>query len=454
MIKALVNYIKLCRIFFALSRSGVLLYLTKLNIKPSIVFMITVINRLFGTKNPDLATSLQNLDPFFIKFGQFLSSRPDIVGSTLANNLSKLQDKLPPFSFLVSKDIIEKEFESKLEDLFASFDETPVAAASVAQVHKATTKTGKIVAVKILRPNIEKELKKTIDLFHWMAQKITACNKTYERLNLGGIIRIFEQTLFTEMDLRMEASAASELRDNLCNSQETYIPEILWDLTSKNVFTMEWVNGIPIYEIDKIQAAGINMKKVASNLAVSFFNQAYRDGFFHADMHPGNIFVGMDGKIILVDFGITSRLDKKSRIFVVETLYALINRDYKKLARINFEQGYVPDNKSEALFAQACRAVGEQIVGHPVHKISIAKLLEQLFEISNRFNMPLQTHFILLQKSMLLVEGIGMTLDPDVNMWQLAEPWIKEWALDNISIEAKLLDRAKIIFEKLLSQLD
>ena len=400
----------------------------------------------------NLSHALIKLGPFFVKLGQTLSTRSDIVGEGVANKLSTLRDKLPPFPTKFAIKIIEQEFGSKLKDLYSEFNETPVAAASISQVYKATTLDGKIVAVKILRPNVEKRFARDIELFMWLAKIINFFHKRSARLKLVSVINTLADTVKWEMDFRIEAASASQLKENCCFDQSTYIPVVYWNLTSKRILTIEWIEGISINDNEALRVAGFDLKVIAANVAVTFFNQAYRDGFFHADMHQGNLFVNSKGQIAMVDFGIMGKLNKQTRIYIAEILHAFLKRDYIRVAEIHYEAGYIINRKLLDDFVLSCRAIGEQIVGLPANKISVAKLLGQLFKMTADFNMEVQPQLLLLQKTTMIVEGVGSGLDSEVNMWQLAEPWIEEWAIDNISIEAKIRDVAKYYLGKLLSK--
>ncbi|MFN7038283.1 MAG: 2-polyprenylphenol 6-hydroxylase [Alphaproteobacteria bacterium] len=409
--------------------------------------------KFFQTKKSNrgrnLAKAFEELGPIYIKLGQTLSTRPDIVGENIAFELSMLRDKLPPFATKAAIDIIEYELGGQLSNHYYDFDPQPIAAASIAQVHKATTHNGQKVAVKILRPNIEEIFSKDIKLFKSLAALINKKFKNFKRLKLEEVLFTFEQSIILELDLRFEAAAASELKENLKNDNDIYIPSVEWDKTSKRVLTIEWIEGIKIEDHEEIIKRKFNTEKIAANIAISFFNQAYRDGLFHADMHPGNLLINEKGQIVLIDFGIMGRLDKKTRIYVAEILDGFLKRDYLRVARIHFKAGYIPSNQSLELFAQACRSIGEPIVGLPVNRISIAKLLAQLFKITKDFSMETQPQLLLLQKTMMMVEGVGTMLNPNVNMWQLAEPWIYNWAKKNISFDAKFVDTISEIAENL-----
>jgi len=419
-----------------------------------------------------LVDCLSNLGPIYIKFGQTLSTRPDLVGSEIADYLRLLQDKLPPFDSGVARELITKEFlchprengdpkktimDSRLRgnDImpFSHFDDNPIAAASISQVHKAQLATGEYVAVKILRPGIHKKYNRDIKLLYFLAKIVSKFSKA-KRLKPVKVVDKFHETMKFELDLRLEAAAASELMDNMRNDHNIIVPKIYWDLTSENILTTQWLDGTSIYDTLLLKEMGLEPAKIAQDFAVMFFNQAYRDGFFHADLHAGNILVNKQGKIILLDFGIMGRLKEKDRLAVAESLFGFLNRDYKLVAKVHLKAGYIPVDTDLDLFAQSCRAVTEPIVGMPTQNISVGKLLAHLFKITEDFGMEVQTELLLLQKTLIMVEGIGRQLDENVNMWQLAEPWIKKWAVKNLSPEAKLLRLIKHHLEELYRKID
>ena len=396
--------------------------------------------KLLKHKN-NIAKALEELGPAFIKLGQFLSTRPDLIGEDLSLSFDYLRDNLPSFSFDQVKKIIQEELKNDLDKLFQDFDPNPIAAASIAQIHQAITKDGKKVAVKIRRPNIDKILAREIKFFYFIARKIEFFFPKYKRLKLTKVVETLENSFKLELDLRLEAAAADEL---LHNNKLAYvrIPKIDWLYTGEKVMTMEWIDAISIYNREKLQEFKIDLKKLTNNLAISFFSQAFIDGFFHADLHQGNIMVDKNANIVLLDFGIMGRLAYKERIYIAQILYGFLERDYKKIARIHIQAGYVSKRFMIEQFAQSCRAIGEPIMNLPADKISIAKLLGQLFKVTEDFQMETQPQLLLLQKTMIMVEGIGKILCPQENLWILSESWIKEWAKNNISIEARL---AKII---------
>ena len=390
-----------------------------------------------------LTSFLKSLGPIYIKFGQTLSTRPDLIGQDVANHLKSLQDKLPAFDTKIVKIKIEENFGAKISEIFSSFNDTPVAAASIAQVHKATLLNGKKVAVKILRPDITKIYNNDIIFLEFIANFMTRFVKISKRLKPREVIAVFRESMNCELNLRLEAAAASRFADNFINDTTIYIPKIYWDFTSEEIITLEWIDGISIYDRKTLIQNKLNPDDIAAKIAVAFFNQAYRDGFFHADLHPGNILVKKNGQIVLIDFGIIGILSEGDRLAIAEILYAFLKQDYKLVATVHHRIGYIPKNTNLELFAQHCRAIAEPIIGKQIKNISIANLLAQLFKVTEEFGMETQPQLLLLQKTMVVVEGIGQSLDPEINMWQLAEPWIKKWAIKNLSPEAKLLRIAK-----------
>ncbi len=401
----------------------------------------------FGVR---LTSFLKDLGPIYIKFGQTLSTRPDLIGQDVANHLKSLQDKLPAFDTEFVKVKIEENFGTQISQIFSNFDETPIAAASIAQVHKATLVSGEKVAVKILRPNITEKYNNDIIFLEFIAKFTTKFIKNSKRLKLHEVIAVFRESMNCELNLLMEAAAASRFADNFVGDDTIYIPKIYWDLTSADVITLEWIDGISIYDRKKLIKNGLNPEDIAAKIAVIFFNQAYRDGFFHADLHPGNILVKKNGQIALIDFGIIGILSEDDRLAIAELLYAFLKRDYKLVATVHHRIGYIPKNTNLELFAQSCRAIAEPIIGKQIKNISIGNLLAQLFKVTEEFGMETQPQLLLLQKTMVVVEGIGQSLDPEINMWQLAEPWIKKWAIKNLSPEAKLLRIAKKFINRII----
>ena len=376
-----------------------------------------------------LCDALEGMGTTFIKLGQFLATRPDIIGNELANDLEKLQDKLPPFSFDEAKIILKKEVGpeqfSKIIDI-----SKPIAAASIAQVHLAKIKIDnkeQEVAIKILRPNIEKIFNEELDALMLFAYIVENTLRKTKRLKLVEVVHLLREITNIEMDLRFEAAAANELFENTKNDKGFKVPKIYWQYTSKKVLTLDKVNGVSIRDHLSLKERHINLKNIAENLIQHFLRQAVRDGFFHADMHEGNLFVDNDGNIVPVDFGIMGRLDKYNKKYLAEILYGFIKRDYIKVAEVHFQAGLVPKTASKEEFAQALRSVGEPIFGQNIKDISGGNLLSQLFEITEKFNMATQTQLLLLQKTMVVVEGVARKLYPDTNIWNVSKPILENW---------------------------
>ena len=393
-----------------------------------------------------LARALCEMGPSFIKFGQSLATRPDLVGAEIAADLTELQDRLPPFPSAEAIASIEAELGRPLREIYTSFDETPVAAASIAQVHFATIAGDDgmthDVAVKVLRPKIELALARDLELFRWGAEWLVRTQPSLRRLKPVEAVETFARVIAMEMDLRMEAAAASELGENFIGDPTFQVPAINWPRTGRRVLTLERMNGIRIDDHERLLAAGRDIDRVLAHAAAAFFNQVFRDGFFHADLHPGNLFVGDDDCIQVVDFGIMGRLDMDTRRFIGEMLLGFLQGDYRRVADVHFRAGYVPADQSLEDFMQACRAIGEPLLGLPLNEISIGRLLGQLFQVTEQFHMETQPQLLLLQKTMVVAEGVGRSLNPTVNMWQLARHLIEDWVVENLGPAARLRDAA------------
>jgi ubiquinone biosynthesis protein len=390
-----------------------------------------------------LCIALQSMGTTFIKLGQFLATRPDIIGEELAKDLEKLQDKVPAFNLYDAKKIIKIEIGEKQFNNIIEISE-PIAAASIAQVHIAKIKNEnkeEQVAVKILRPNIEKLFNEELDALMLFAYIIENTIPRAKRLKLIEVVHLLREITNIEMDLRFEAAAANELYENTLQDHGFNVPKIYWNYTTKRILTLDKVEGISIREHDKLKDGGVNLKKLAENLIQHFLKQAVRDGFFHGDMHQGNLFVDNRGNIIPVDFGIMGRLDKNNRKFLAEILYGFIKRDYVKVADVHFQAGLVPQDASKEEFAQALRSVGEPIFGQTIKDISGGNLLAQLFEITEKFNMATQPSLLLLQKNMVVVEGVARKLFPETNIWEVSRPVLENW-LQNIKSPKSTIDTA------------
>ncbi|TXC65053.1 2-polyprenylphenol 6-hydroxylase [Sphingosinicella ginsenosidimutans] len=391
-------------------------------------------------KVPAYAEAFQAIGPAAIKLGQALATRPDLVGEAAAADLTRLQDSLPPAPFAVIRAAIEEGLERPIEEVFAEIDPEPVGAASIAQVHRAVTTDGRQVAVKVLRPNIEEDFAKAIETYEWAAAQVEQMGGEIARLRPRLVIATFRQWTNRELDLRLEAASASELRENLVAEPGFFVPQIDWSRTSRRVMTLEWIDGIKLTDRARLIEEGHDLKALATILVRAFLRQAVVDGFFHADLHQGNLFALPDGRLAAIDFGIMGRINRQARIWLAEILYGLITGNYRRVAEIHFEAGYVPPHHNIDEFATALRAVGEPIRGLPVKDISIGRMLDGLFKITRDFDMQTQPHLLLLQKTMVMEEGVATALDPDINMWEAAEPFLTEWVRSELGPEARLAD--------------
>jgi len=440
MIKKLFTLFKIGRKF---AKSDVLNIVTKFNKPPlaiTIIFKIlgfsftkkNVIHQINNEKR-NLSNSLQSMGTTFIKLGQFLATRPDIIGENLSKQLETLQDKLPPFPLSIAKEMIRKDLGDETFNSIINLSE-PIAAASIAQVHKAQINDNGIikdVAIKILRPNIKKIFNEEIDALMLFAFFVESVVKRTKRLKLIEVVFLLKEITNLEMDLRFEAAAANEYAENTINDEGFKVPQIYWNFTNENVMTLDWIDGISIRETEELKKRNIDTTKIASNIIQHFLRHAVRDGFFHADMHQGNIFVNNSGQIIPIDFGIMGRLDKLSQRFLAEILYGFIIRDYKKVAEVHLSAGLVPKEVPIDELAQALRSIGEPIFGQSVKDISGGKLLKQLFDVTEKFNMQTQPQLLMLQKTMVVVEGVARKLNPDTNIWETSKPILESWLNEN-----------------------
>ncbi|MEJ2124438.1 MAG: 2-polyprenylphenol 6-hydroxylase [Alphaproteobacteria bacterium] len=389
-----------------------------------------------------LSNALASLGPSYIKLGQFLATRRDIIGPELANDLAELQDRLPPFSMDEAKRVIRESLGAEPDALFETLSE-PVAAASIAQVHQATIREsdGRVrkVAVKILRPGVDARFRHDLSSFYFAARKIERWHQASRRLRPVAVVDTLAESVRLEMDLRFEAAAISEMTENIKKSGDAgfRVPKVDWQRTSARVLTTEWIDAIPIADLDAINAAGIDREALGNNVIRTFLRHAMRDGFFHADMHQGNLFVEPNGMLVAVDFGIMGRLSAKERHFLAEILYGFIVRDYQRTAQAHIDAGYVPSSHSVEAFAQAVRSIGEPLVDRTAEEIHMAVLLSQLLEITDLFDMQTRPELLLLQKTMVVVEGVARSLDPRLNMWNAAGPVVKEWMAEQIGPRAK-----------------
>ena len=391
-----------------------------------------------------LSAALTRLGPTYVKLGQFLATRPDVVGAALARDLQSLQDRMAPFPQADAERIIEDAFEKPLSDMYVSLGPA-VAAASIAQVHRAevvSPEGPRAVAVKVLRPDIERRFATDIAAFAFAARNAERVSAEARRLRLIEVVETLRRSVAIEMDLRLEAAALSEMAENTKADPGFRVPSVDWDRTARNVLTLEWIDGTPLSDRARLDAAGLDLKALARAVIQTFLRHALRDGFFHADMHPGNLFVDATGRLIAVDFGIMGRLGPKERRFLAEILYGFITRDYHRTAEVHFEAGYVPRHHSVEAFAQAIRAIGEPIHNRPAEDISMAKLLTLLFEVTGMFDMRTRPELLLLQKTMVVVEGVARSFDPKLDMWTVAEPVVREWIERNLGAPGMLEDAA------------
>ena len=396
-----------------------------------------------------LATALTRLGPSYVKLGQFLATRPDVVGVQLARDLEALQDKMPPFPQAEAERTVAAALGQPLANLFASFGAS-VAAASIAQVHRAEVVTDggrRAVAVKVLRPEVERRFKVDLDAFSFVARNAEKMSAEARRLRLIEVVETLRRSVALEMDLRFEAAALSEMAENTRDDPDFRVPSVDWDRTARDVLTLEWIDATPLSDRAQLEAGGLDLKRLARAVIQTFLRHALRDGFFHADMHPGNLFVDDAGELVAVDFGIMGRLGVKERRFLAEILLGFITRNYHRTAEVHFEAGYVPPHHSVASFAQAIRAIGEPIHSRVAEEISMAKLFMLLFEVTGMFDMRTRPELLLLQKTMVVVEGVARSLDPKLDMWTVAEPVVREWIERNLGPAGRLEDAAEGMIE-------
>ncbi|HEX2580713.1 MAG TPA: 2-polyprenylphenol 6-hydroxylase [Dongiaceae bacterium] len=390
-----------------------------------------------------LAHALAELGPAFIKFGQVLSTRSDLLGEEVARDLAHLQDRLPAFPAFEAHATIEAALGAPVDQLYRHFDDEPVSAASISQVHFAVTSDGRDVAVKVLRPGIEQRMQRDIELLFWVAGVIERTQPRLRRLKPVEVVKTFAATLQVELDLRLEAAAAAELAHNFRLDSSYHVPAIDWRRTARRVMTQERLAGIRMDDRSAILEAGLDIRQVLERAAAIFFNQAFRDGYFHGDQHPGNMFVLPDGSIGAVDFGIMGRLDRKTRYYLADMLLGFLEGNYARVAAVHVEAGYIGNAVRLEDFTLALRSIGEPIRGRKLHEISFARLLGQLFSTAESFEMEVQPQLLLLQKNMLMAEGISRQLDPELNIWTLAQPLIEQWMRENRGPEARLIEAAE-----------
>jgi ubiquinone biosynthesis protein len=413
---------------------------------PAVARLPLALANLIAKRNVDgltgLSRAIDRLGPSYVKLGQFLSTRPDIVGAKVALELERLQDRVAPMSRETAIGIIEASFSAKIDSLFESFGE-PVAAASIAQVHRAEARTGdgvRPVAVKVLRSGIERRFARDLRDMFFAAKLAERFAPELSRLRPVQVVETLARSVRMEMDFRLEAAAASEFAENSSHDPDIRAPTIDWNRTTREVMTMEWIDGVPLTDPDRLIKLGFDPPALARTLIQTFLRTALRDGFFHADMHQGNFFVDEAGRIVAVDFGIMGRLSRKERRFLAEILYGFIRREYLRVAEVHFEAGYVPRAYRVEDFAQAIRAIGEPIHSRTADQISMAKLLTLLFEITALFEMATRVELVMLQKTMVVVEGVARKLDPQLNMWSTAEPVVGAWIAENLGPAGRLED--------------
>jgi ubiquinone biosynthesis protein len=445
-ITAVSHLFRLSRAGFVFAREGVFALVDTrplpLPAKTAVAFARLFERPSTKTGESRLAAALSKLGPTYVKLGQFLATRPDVVGTAIASNLESLQDKMAPFPQSEAEAAVAAAFDKPLSAVYASFGPA-VAAASIAQVHRAEIETDsgrKAVAVKILRPGIERRFKSDLDAFFFAARKAEAFSAEARRLRLIEVVSTLARSVAIEMDFRLEAAAASEMAENTREDVDFRVPTIDWDRTASEVLTLEWIDGIRLSDHGALAAKGFDLPALGRNIIRSFLRHALRDGFFHADMHPGNLFVDDDGRIVAVDFGIMGRLGSKERRFLAEILFGFITRDYRRTAQVHFDAGYVPRQHSVESFAQAIRAIGEPIHNRTAEDISMAKLLMLLFEVTGLFDMRTRPELLLLQKTMVVVEGVGRSFDPKLDMWNTADPVVREWIARNLGPVGRLED--------------
>ncbi|MDD4911675.1 MAG: ubiquinone biosynthesis regulatory protein kinase UbiB [Sideroxydans sp.] len=379
-----------------------------------------------------LRLALETLGPIFVKFGQLLSTRRDLIPTDIADELAKLQDQVPPFPSAQAVALLETAYGKRLTEVFASFDATPVASASVAQVHFAVLPDGREVAVKVLRPGIKHTIEHDISLLQVCAGLIERWWADGKRLKPKLVVAEFEKYLHDELDLMREAANASQLRRNFSDARLLLVPEVHWDWCSEQVMVMERMHGIPVSQIGAMREAGISLSKLASDGVEIFYTQVFRDGFFHADMHPGNILVARDGRYVALDFGIMGTLTDTDKNYLAQNFIAFFNRDYKRVAELHIESGWAPADTRVDEFEAAIRSVCEPIFDKPLREVSFGKVLLRLFQTSRRFGIQIQPQLVLLQKTLLNIEGLGLQLDPELDLWKTAKPWLERWMSEQV----------------------
>jgi len=439
-IDALIDFVRLARAVYVLSRQDALIPAEFAHLAPGPVQGIGALTRIGARTRVGgrrlrpgerLAGAFEKLGPAYVKLGQFMATRPDIIGFEMAGDLGRLQDRMPPFPKDVAAREIERNFGKPLADLFDDFTE-PIAAASIAQVHRARLKSGEAVAVKVLRPRIEAQAAAEFRAFSRGARLLEAVSKTFRRLEPVKFIETLKATAAIELDLRMEAGAASVLAEDLKDRTDVAVPSVIWSLTARRVMTLEWIDGTAISDLAALDRKGVDRGRLARAVIEIFLTQALMKGFFHADMHQGNLMVDDNGRLALVDFGIMGRLNEDSRRVFAEIIHGFITRNYQRTAEVHFEAGYVSSKHSVDAFAQALRAVGEPLFGLTADKVDMSRVLQQLFDVTALFDMHLRPELVLLQRTMVTVEGVARALDPGVNLWEAATPVVTAYVADAV----------------------
>jgi ubiquinone biosynthesis protein len=436
-IAAVTHIARVARAAFVFAREGVFGVVDPVLVPPPgqwALRLARIIERPGAKSGPRLSRALTRLGPAYLKLGQFLATRPDVVGVMLARDLESLQDRLPPFPQSEAEAVIAASLDKPLPQSFASLG-PPVAAASIAQVHRGEVERDGIrsqVAVKVLRPNVATRFRRDLSDFFFVAHQAEIYSAEARRLRLVEVINTMSRSVAMEMDLRLEAAALSEMAENTRGDPDFRVPSVDWDRTTHNVLTMEWVDGIALSDHVRLEQSKVDLPDLGRKVIQTFLRHALRDGFFHADMHPGNLFLDESGRLVAVDFGIMGRLGLKERRFLAEILLGFITRDYRRVAEVHFEAGYVPPHHSVENFAQAIRAIGEPIHNRTAEEISMAKLLTLLLEVTGLFDMRTRPELILLQKTMVVVEGVARGFDPRLDIWKVADPVVREWIERNL----------------------
>lgn len=441
------SILRIIKIYWVIARFRLDTFINTTRLPWYLRLLVTLLPwRLFfranGSSEERLRGALIALGPVFIKFGQTLSTRRDLLPPDLANELALLQDRVPPFEGSQARKLIEKQLGASVDELFAEFDAEPLASASVAQVHPARLNDGRAVVVKVIRPGIERVIRQDVALLYVMARMVQKFWSEGKRLRPVEVVEEYEQTIFDELDLRKEAANATQLRRNFADSDILYVPEVYWDFTRQSVMVMERISGIPVADIDALEAQGTNMEKLAERGVEIFFTQVFRDSFFHADMHPGNIFVSRenpeDPQYIAVDFGIVGSLSPEDQSYLARNILAFFQRDYRLVAQLHIDSGWVPADTNVHAFETAIRSVCEPIFEKPLKDISFGMVLLGLFQTARRFNMVVQPQLILLQKTLLNIEGLGRQLYPELDLWKTGKPYLENWMKERMGVKAMI----------------